>query len=681
MKKSILLVLFFLGFSIGKAISQKASQPWCNVGSSSSVDFSRKIIPVNPIIANTSLIDPNGVIVIPVVFHILNDPGKPEQHLSESIINDQINRLNTDFSKQNSDVNQVPPVWSSLASDMKFQFKLACIDPNGTPMTTPGIVYKSIPPNYEFCDVGQPAGILCGDAKLSALNGDDAWPTDTYLNIWVFDMINTPYAGYSAFPWERFFPNIVITIGGNPVSIPRTALDGIMLDYRVVGDPSPSAYHNKGRVLTHEVGHWLGLFHPYQRGLNDDQGYCSVPGDFVGDTPPQYYRSFSCPTFPVTDACSPNYPGIMFMNYMDASQDDCMYFFTTGQKARARAYFSSVPNGGFPETRYPFIQNYFNIKHFATTPYVVQNNTITVTLNNPACLDVSYTFTGPVTILHSNNQQIVFSVPCNTTGTVSVSATGGITLATANYLDTYTFDFVNNSSCTWPKVYDAVEPGAAVKVDNNGNLLCDFLINNMANNLNHNGPVIANSVNTYWIQYNTTTGATNWVGHNDYTAFTMSSGEVQFNEQGTQSTAVYRNATTGAVTPGPNYVPANENIIAEDNGVYVTSHIDNNTFIDQLLVHASPNIHNPITIPAISTYWVSVERTIFDPGTKKLFVNFWYHPFIGNMPQRYFLATYVLNNNQLTNPLYYEINYLVTEINTAGEVFVVDNIGAINRCN
>lgn len=231
----------------------------------------------------------------------------------------------------------------------------------------------------------------------------------------------------------------------------------------------------------------------------------------------------------------------------------------------------------------------------------------------------------------------------------------------------------------WPKVYDADEPGELIKVEN-GNLFSFVTMNNMANNVNHNGP-IGNGFNAFWTHYNTTSGITNWVHHEPFNAFTMSSGDIQFN-YGAGSLNSYRNGTSGAVIAGPSYVPSNESIIAEDNGVYITNRMDHTTsnFIDEFWVHAPPSINNLTTIPQMPGYYIGINRVIFNPSTKRLFVNLTYNALVGGQHLQY-LAIYQLSNNTLSNPVYYAINYPVAEVNSAEEVFVFDNNGVIQKCN
>ena len=59
-----------------------------------------------------------------------------------------------------------------------------------------------------------------------------------------------------------------------------------------------------------------------------------MDNDSVSDTPPQLNPTIGCPVFPVTDSCTQNYPGIMFMNFMDYSDETCINMFTIEQGIR-----------------------------------------------------------------------------------------------------------------------------------------------------------------------------------------------------------------------------------------------------------------------------------------------------------------------------------------------------------
>jgi len=243
-----------------------------------------------------------GVKTIPVVVHIVYKNAV--QNVSDAAVFSQIDVLNRDFRKLNADTSVTPSVFRGLAADCEFQFCLAQIDPNGNPTT--GIV--RVPTT-----VGP---FSANDAvKFTAQGGDNAWDRNKYLNIWVCDIMG--YLGYASFP-------------GSPAE-----LDGVVINHGAfgVGGTSYPPYH-LGRTATHEIGHWMNLYHIW-----GDDGTGCLGSDRVDDTPNQAGYNSNCPAFPKI-SCNNGPNGDMFMNYMDYGYDNCMTIFTEGQKARMSAVFA-----------------------------------------------------------------------------------------------------------------------------------------------------------------------------------------------------------------------------------------------------------------------------------------------------------------------------------------------------
>ncbi|TMR10913.1 zinc metalloprotease [Nonomuraea turkmeniaca] len=243
----------------------------------------------------------SGTISIPVVVHVVHNTD--EQNISDGQIYSQIEILNQDFRAANPDVTQVPPVWQPLVADTMIEFHLATRNPNGDP--TDGIIrVRTTRSSFSHHD----------DAvKSSATGGADPWPSDQYLNMWVCQL-RGGLLGYAQFP------------GGPPDT------DGVVIRHSAFGNMGTVAQpFHLGRTATHEVGHWLNLYHIW----GDDGQGCSGD-DKVADTPNQGGGNTGMPTFPHI-SCNNGPNGDMFMNYMDYTDDAGMMMFTTGQSTRMNA--------------------------------------------------------------------------------------------------------------------------------------------------------------------------------------------------------------------------------------------------------------------------------------------------------------------------------------------------------
>ncbi|MDQ6901945.1 MAG: M43 family zinc metalloprotease [Bacteroidota bacterium] len=243
----------------------------------------------------------NEVIVVPVVIHVLFHTTV--QNISDAQILSQLAVLNNDYRRLNADTANTPAAFKSVAADARIVFCLAKVDPYGR--NTSGIIRKYTSAELFLTD---------DEMKFSAKAGDDAWDSKRYLNIWVCNLFGRTL-GYGLMP-------------GAPAD-----KDGVVIQYNVFGTTGVvSAPFNKGRTTTHEVGHWLGLRHPWGDAVCGDDG--------IADTPPQQTNNTNCPVFPHMSNCSINSYGDMFMNFMDFTDDGCMNMFTQGQKTEMRGQFA-----------------------------------------------------------------------------------------------------------------------------------------------------------------------------------------------------------------------------------------------------------------------------------------------------------------------------------------------------
>lgn len=241
------------------------------------------------------------VYTIPVVVHVVYKNSM--ENISNVQIQSQLDVLNLDFRKMNSDASEVPSLFANLAADAELEFCLATVDPDGNPST--GITHTLT--NVEVFTTND-------SIKQDATGGKSAWDTNRYLNIWVGALSGSgnQLLGYATGP------------GGTAWR------DGVVVRYDAFGTMGAASFpYNKGRTCTHEVGHYLGLSHIW--GDNPD---CMLD-DGIDDTPLQADETTGCPTFgsPSTISCGSQ---DMFMNYMDYTYDACMYMFTEGQVAFMR---------------------------------------------------------------------------------------------------------------------------------------------------------------------------------------------------------------------------------------------------------------------------------------------------------------------------------------------------------
>lgn len=233
----------------------------------------------------------NGKVEIPVVVNVLY--RTTAENISATQIQSQIDVLNKDFNALNSDYNSVPALFSGLKAYVGITFVLDQVIRKSTTKTSWGTT----------------------DAMKKTSKGGLA-PTSptTKLNLWVCT-IGGGILGYAQFP------------GG------ASATDGVAIDSKYFGlSGSANAPYNLGRTATHEVGHWMNLRHIW--------GDANCGSDLVTDTPTHNTANYGVPTYPHYSTCTGT-PVEMTMNYMDYTDDNAMYMFSTGQKSRMSAIFVS----------------------------------------------------------------------------------------------------------------------------------------------------------------------------------------------------------------------------------------------------------------------------------------------------------------------------------------------------
>ncbi len=290
-----------------------------------------------------------GQFPIPVVFHFILTPDQYDKLGQDSGIirrvKSQMRCLNEDFNRGNADSNLIPAPFKPLFGNVDIQFGVTNVSSPNT--LAPGIEVKILPNGANpIYDVNND----CYIAKEATANGLPAWDVSRFLNIWVVNIT----AGGSGMVLGITTPpsSIGQTFGGHTIT-PNEL--GLVMNYGAFGVREFAAQYfenpfDRGRTLTHEMGHFFELWHTW----GDDFGACptgSINDDFVSDTPPEGDATYcdkppggkACPVFPYYDNCHPSKTGngVMFMNFMDYVDDRAMQMFTVEQAARMQGFLAS----------------------------------------------------------------------------------------------------------------------------------------------------------------------------------------------------------------------------------------------------------------------------------------------------------------------------------------------------
>lgn len=266
----------------------------------------------------------NNVIRIPVVFHLI---GNNVCSQAPTKIDEQIDILNEDFRKVAGSLGDGDGV------DTKIEFCLATFKPNGTTPST-GITYHYDNPSDPYPTNWTIYNHMPVSPHETKIKSTVQWDPNKFLNIWVVEGMQVRDAS-EQYLGELFgFASWPFNLATSPER------DCVVLNLGTLGkQPGHPDGKTEGRVLTHEIGHWLNLFHVWGPYGNSS---CAEDDD-VDDTP-----ICSNPKWTASPVCAPlnqcvtenNLVGSFSLrpieNYMDYSDDGCMNAFTQGQKERMR---------------------------------------------------------------------------------------------------------------------------------------------------------------------------------------------------------------------------------------------------------------------------------------------------------------------------------------------------------
>jgi len=234
--------------------------------------------------------DPGDIYELTVVVHVIRQ-SNGSGNVSPALVQSQIDILNEDF-------RALPGTPGSAGIDSGIQFVLATEDPAGNPTT--GITYSNN--NTWFNDGGNYWNSL-------------AWDPDRYINIY------TNSAG-GFLGYVPGLPQNGGLVGSNA--------DRVVVLWSSFGRNAPiGPPYNQGRTTTHEVGHYLGLFHTFDGGCGSASA-CYTSGDLICDTNRESSPNYSCAG---GSSCGSVDPSDNYMNYTD---DVCMDLFTVEQVRRMR---------------------------------------------------------------------------------------------------------------------------------------------------------------------------------------------------------------------------------------------------------------------------------------------------------------------------------------------------------
>jgi len=266
------------------------------------------------------------IITIPVVVHVIHN-GQAigvAPNITDAQVQSQITVLNQDYRKilGTPGYNTNP-----VGTDVQIEFVLAKQDPNGNP--TNGI------DRVNMCQASWSETDINETVKPSTI-----WDPTQYMNMWTVIFSDSDLLGFAQFPNSSGLQGIEVFEGD-------ANTDGVVSSYDVFGSSDfgssflLASPYDKGRTMTHEVGHFLGLKHIWGDGNGDEstnEPDCAAT-DYCADTPQVGYEHYDCDA--IYDTCPTQVGNDMPENYMDYTPDLCMNIFTQNQKDRIMAVMTN----------------------------------------------------------------------------------------------------------------------------------------------------------------------------------------------------------------------------------------------------------------------------------------------------------------------------------------------------
>lgn len=413
--------------------------------------------------------------IIPVVFHIIHD-GTTEgtgTNIFAAQVNQQIDQLNKDFGNLSGSA-------FGVAANTGLTFCPVLRDPNNVVLTQPGIdrINRNTQGWADPTTFGSTTAQV--NAMISYIDNTikpaSIWDPTQYLNIWVYNFNNSGLLGYATFPTAG--------LADLPPGETATTAGVVFLTGAIgsVASPGTIPRYGLGRTVTHELGHFFGLYHVW-----GDVNNCTGT-DYCGDTPPCSGQYFSAvPGCPIPFQCS-SLPR-MIEDYMDYSDDGCMNTFTLNQTDRIQAVMGAAPrrprNPGATICT-PITANALRFLYDVSTvsetgngascpkfkDYVINvapaiiasgNATVNFTFSGTATQNVDYSIIGSTTVSYVNGEsgakgvtiRVIDDGEPETSQTIIVGFTitgAGLVVGTTNQTHTITvtdddtFYFLNNTN-------------------------------------------------------------------------------------------------------------------------------------------------------------------------------------------------------------------------------------------